>query len=230
MKRVYDNERGFALVMALILSVVVLATVSALLYLIIQGTSMSGYQKRYETSLESAKGGVDFVTKAIIPLTIGQVSAAALTTIEGTLQGQYNNVAAAFPLNLQFPFTTPTCLYAKLTQTTWVGTTDNWQVAGCSADMESQSLIKTNGTVVSDVSFVLPGPTTAQDFIVYAKIVDTVLGSTSTSGLNLGGSGVVGSGGLFSAGPNPYIFTINIQAQRKANPDEQATLSVLYAY
>jgi hypothetical protein len=232
MKRVYDNERGFALVMALILSVIVLATVSALLYLIIQGTSMSGYQKRYATSLESAKGGADFVTKAIIPLTFGQVSVAALTTIEGTLKTQYN-VSSPLPLNLQFPSTTPTCLYAKLTTTTWVGTTDNWQAAGCTADMESTTLIKPGGAVVSDVSFVLPGPvgTTEQNFIVYAKIVDTITGNSSTSGVNLIGGGVVsGNSGMVPVQQSPFMFRIDIQAQRQNNPDEQSTLSVLYAY
>lgn len=91
MKRIGDNEQGFALVLALILSLIVLATVSALLYIITQGTSMSGYQKRYETALEGAKGGVDLVTKEIIPLSVSQVSASALTTLESSLQTRYNS-------------------------------------------------------------------------------------------------------------------------------------------
>ncbi len=69
MKRL-NNERGVALVMALILTLIILAAVSALLYLVTQGTMMSGYQKRYQTALEAAKGGMELATKEIISRTI----------------------------------------------------------------------------------------------------------------------------------------------------------------
>lgn len=231
MKRVYDNERGVALVLALILSVIVLATISALVYLMTQGTMMSGYQKRYETSLEGAKGGVDIVTKEIIPQAIGQVSASALSTLESTLKNTYN-VSSPFPLTLNFPFATSSCLLTKLTKTTLELSTNNWTAAGCSADMVSTYLKNpTTGAVISDVSFVLPGPTTQQNFVVYAKIVDTVSGNTSTSGLDLQGGGVVESGsGMVSPKQVPYMYRIEVQAERQNNPDEHSNLSVLYGY
>jgi Tfp pilus assembly protein PilX len=225
MKRVYDNEQGFALVLALILSLVVLALVSGLLYLITQGTAMSGYQKRYETALEGAKGGVDLVTKDIIPqAAIGLASASALSTQENNLQTTYGS------LNLQFRYTTSSCLLAKLTTTTLTGSTDNWKAAGCAYDMEATYLINpTTGAVVPDVQFVLQGPTAAQNYIVYAKIVDTVAGGMTYMGPNLLGAGVTESNP--TAGQQiPNIYRIEVQAQRQQNPDERSNLSVLYAY
>ena len=225
MKSVYDNEGGFALILALILSLVVLAVVSGLLYLITQGTAMSGYQKRYETALEGAKGGVDLVTKEIIPqAATALTSASALSTLESTLTTTYGS------LQLQFPSsTTSSCLLAKLTTSTLTGSTDNWQAAGCTYDMEANYLINpTTGAVVPDVQFVLQGPTAAQNFIVYAKIVDTVVGGTYM-GPDLLGAGVtelVSQPGQQA----PNIYRIEVQAQRQQNPDEKSNLSVLYAY
>lgn len=106
--------------------------------------------------------------------------------------------------------------------------------------MESTYLINpSSGAVISDVSFVLPGPTAAQNFKVYAKIVDTVgcnadktqCPNTSVSGVDLQGSGVVESNpGMVSPQQVPYLYRIEVQAQRQNNPDERSNLSVLYAY
>jgi hypothetical protein len=217
------NERGMALVMALILSLIALATVSVLLYLLTQGTTMSGFEKRYETSLEASKGGVDIVTKEIIPNLIGsQVISQSMNSLVGSSGFQL--------INLNFPFTSANCLQNKLLITTKTGLTDNW--ASCaSPDNESPVLKKSDGTIVADVSFRLSGLTAAQDYNVYAKIVDTVAGNTSTSGLDLEGQGVVESGsGMVTPKQVPYMYRLEVQAERAANPDERSNLSVLYAY
>jgi len=236
MKRIYENEQGVALLLAMILSLIVLATVSALLYLITQETSMSGYQKRYETALEGAKGGVNIVAGGIMPNVIGLLNSATLSTIETTLQTAYN-VTSPYPLNLSFSATNTTttnCLYAKLTNPQVTGATNNWTVGGCTADMQSTSLTNAAGAIVADMSFVLPGPQgtgTTQNYIVYAKIADTTLGNTDTSGLDLQGSGVVQSGsGMISPPQVPYLYRIEFLAQRQNNPDEKSQISALYAY
>jgi len=195
---------------------------------------MSSYQKRYETALESAKGGVNIVTGAIMPQVIG---AAGLAVVENGLLNTYN-VASPFPLTLSFTngttnLTTAACLTAKLTMPEQnAGGANNWTAAGCTADMESTNIINpTTGVTVADMSFVLPGPTAAQNFVVYAKIVDTTLGNTSTSGLDLQGSGVVESGsGMISPPQVPYMYRIEFLSERQTNPDEKSQLSVLYAY
>ncbi|HAM51286.1 MAG TPA: hypothetical protein DCP92_11590 [Nitrospiraceae bacterium] len=244
MKRVYDDERGIALVLALILSLVVLVTVSALLYIITQGSAMSGYQKRYETALESGKGGVNIVAGDIMPQFIGQLNTAALTTIETGLLTKYNGATNPFPLTLSFAIpvpniaTTNACLQTKLTMTELTGATNNWTATGgCTAPMESTNIADPNtGLIAADMSFVLPGPgavspTNPLNFIVYAKIVDTAVGNTSTTGLDLQGSGVVEAGsGMISPPQVPFMYRIEFQAQRQNNPDEKSQLSILYAY
>ena len=234
MKRVYDNERGIALVMALILSLIVLATVSALLYLITQGTVMSGYQKRYETSLEAARGGVDLVTKEVLLTSFGVWSGTTLTSIETTLTSHFNTLNLLFNTN-----TSSACMMAKLTTTTMEGGTDNWANAGCTGDNESSLLKKSDGTNISDMQFTLQGPTSAQNYNVYAKIVDTLgcnpggttCPNTSISGLDLAGGGVVESGsGMVTPKHVPFMYRIEVQAERQNNPDEHSNLSVLYAF
>ena len=244
MKRV-RNERGIALALALYLAFVVLVTVAGLLYLITQGTVMSGYEKRYETSLEAAKGGADLVTKEVLLKTMAVVqdvaSGAVLATALADLTNSENGLTAAYQssgykLNLQFTAHS-TCLVAKLSKTAWEGSTDNWAAAGCNPDDESPYLISpTTGLPIADMQFTLQGPTgtTAQNYIVYAKIVDT-LGwnlsagaqqpNTSLSGLDLSGDGL-------EVTPQhiPFIYTVNLQSQRATNPDENSQISVLYAY
>ncbi|HXX54344.1 MAG TPA: pilus assembly PilX N-terminal domain-containing protein [Thermodesulfovibrionales bacterium] len=244
MNRVRRDERGIALVMALILSFIVLATVSALLYILTQGTTMSGYQKRYETSLEAAKGGVDVITKDIMPSTIATVwsvtpaPSAALAASKATIVNEYQS--GAYQLNMTFlPGTSTNCMLAKLGTTTKQGPTDNWLNAGCTSDNESSLLKKSDGTVIADMQFTLPGPTPALNYNVYTKIVDTVgcdpakvnCPNTSTSGLDLSGSGTVESGsGMVTPKHVPFVYRIELQAERQTNPDEHANLSVLYAY
>jgi len=225
-----NNERGVALVMALILSLIILATVSALLYLVTQGTMMSGFQKRYQTSLEASRGGADMLTKEVLSKTIGQaLSASLLSAAKTSLQNTYSQVSLAFPST-----TTTACLQNKLLWSPWYSSTDNW--TNCGSNNKTLDP-KQN----PDITFQLSGPSPGQpdqNFIVYAKIVDTVgcttatnCPNTDTSGLDLQGQGVAESGsGMVSPKQVPYMYRLEIQAERVTNPDERSNLSVLYAY
>jgi len=222
-----NNERGIALVMALVLSLIVLATVSALLYLITQGTVMSGYQKRYQTSLEASRGGADILTKEVFSQAIGQaLSTSLLAAAKTSLHSKYSQVSLAFPST-----TTTACLQNKLIWSPWFGTTPNWTSCG-SANMTLSP--KEN----PDITFQLSGPTAEENFNVYAKVVDTVgctsatdCPNTDTSGLDLQGQGVAEPGsGMVSPKQVPYMYHLEIQAERASNPDERSNLSVLYAY
>lgn len=55
------NRKGFSLIVTLILSFVALGFISALLYLILSGTILSGKGKRYADALDAAKGLTDFI-------------------------------------------------------------------------------------------------------------------------------------------------------------------------
>src|SRR4030043_1793753 len=59
------NEKGITLVIVLILSLVALATISSLIFMITTGTQLSGLQKRYKTSLEAGMGGADVTYQVI---------------------------------------------------------------------------------------------------------------------------------------------------------------------
>jgi Flp pilus assembly pilin Flp len=209
--RYVRNEKGIALVLALILSLIALAIISTLVYFVTQGTEISGFQKRYHTAREAAEGGVELATKEVISRTIGSTD---LTTDRANIQ---NDLVA---LNLLLPATTTNaCLSDKLQLST-----ANW--ANCGAD--NTSLVP---TTAPDVTFTLFGVAPQPNFDVFAKIVDTVSGNSNRSGIDLEGIGVVETTtGMVTPKHFPIMYRVDIQAQRAGNPDERANLSVLYAY
>ena len=216
------NEKGIALVMVLILSLISLALVSALLYMMTQGTTMSGGQKFYRTAEEASYGGVE--------MAMGYISGRGLLNIPA-LPG----LGFTASCNCGDPY-----IYTdNIDNMTGVRSdrcdkicnpTANWQ-NGAPATNNQKAL---DPTVGFDMRFTLVGgnPTT---FEVFAKIVDTVQGNSDLGGLvtsgELGGAGVVASNtGLISPPHNPYLYRMEVQGQATANPRERARLSVLYAF
>jgi hypothetical protein len=206
--RLLKNEKGIALVMALILSLIALAITSALIYLITQGSMISGFQKRYQTAQEAAQGGIEFGSNEIINKTIGGTSSlSSLGTYGGMLSGN----------------ATDACFASKLTSPT-----SSWAV-GCSSTLEPKDS--------PDFTLRLSGVAPQPNFNVFVKIVDSTgdissggSGNTDTSGLNLEGFGVVEGGGLVSPPAVPHIYRVEVQGERETNPDERANYSVLYTY
>ncbi len=205
--------------LAMILSFISLAIIAAVIYLVTQGTTISGVQKRYQTAQESAKGGVELVTKEIIERTVG-------SAVSGTLDGEKTSIQTGYSLvSLAFPATTSTaCLQQKLLLSTQIRGVNNWT----SCTPGNMTLDPKDSP---DVTFQLSGLTPEQSFNVFAKIADTVGGNTDTSGLGLEGLGVVESGsGMVTPKHNPYMYRVEVQSERAANADERANISVLYAY
>lgn len=172
------NQKGVALVMALILSVTVLAFSAALIYLVTQGTWMSGAFKRYHTAREAALGGVDLFNEIIL----GRVDP-----------------------------TTPACLAEKLEDYT-----SGW--GSCSASQKTF-----DPQISPDYTKVLG------DYKVYAKIVDTVPGYSEPN-TTLGGHGAAWDRGITRSIGSPFVYRVNIFAERIDNPDERAEFTVLYAF
>jgi hypothetical protein len=197
------NKDGVALMMALILSVIALAIVSALLYFVVQSTEISGFQKRYRTAHEAAMGSIELITKEIISGTIGGDPLSSMD--------QYRGLLKVNPAQ-------DTCFSSKL-----IGPVENWH-ASCDKSMDPKN--------VPDVIFSLRAISPQPNFAVYGKIVDTVPGNTDTSGLELDTDiSVVGSGsGLITPMHYPYMYRIEVLSERETNPDERAQFSVLYAY
>jgi len=64
MKRL-QNEKGIALVMVLVLALIALAIVSAMLFMITQGTQMSGSFRFFRTAEEASLGGTEIATQFV---------------------------------------------------------------------------------------------------------------------------------------------------------------------
>ncbi|MGD0282732.1 MAG: hypothetical protein ABSB95_10255 [Dissulfurispiraceae bacterium] len=197
----HKNQKGIALVTALLLTLIGLAIILAAVYFVTQGTKMSGFQKKYATALEASHGGVEIITKEIIPKTIGGTALSSLGTFSSMLSEN----------------TTDACFTAKLTTAT-----NSWG-ASCSSTLDP-----TNNP---DITLTLNGVGSQPNLTVYAKIVDTVPGNSDTSGISLLGAGVVQSqSGIIAPQHFPYIYRVEVQGQRQTNPDEKANLSATYAY
>jgi hypothetical protein len=64
-RSLFTSQKGIALVMALIITLVVFLLVMSTLYVIMQGTGISGLKLAYTTACEAADGGVEIAKDAI---------------------------------------------------------------------------------------------------------------------------------------------------------------------
>jgi len=194
------NEKGIALVMVLILSVIALAIMAGLIYMVTSGTQISGVQKRYKTALEAGIGGKD-IEYQIISLRMDNPA---------TLENEFNFI------NLDVT-ASQTCLNHKLLRPT-----KDWNAA-CNRSLTINPLDPNTYDMLFDLG---AGPT----YRVYAKISDTVEGNSGgDEGLVKTGV-VLSNTGEVQVMSIPYLYTIEIDSQNAANRAERAKLSVLYQY
>ena len=201
--RYLKNEKGIALAMIMVLSVIALAVIAGLIYMLTLSTQTSGLQKRYKTAYEAGVGGSDIMIRLIQNRGDPEI---------GLSWGA---------------FATDDCLIAKLNTTTSVA---NWQDA-CGGDITKATTlaIDTGDASTYDFSFDFASagfPT----YTAFAKIVETIEGN-SGGDEGLIGKGVIASGsGEITVLSIPYFYTIEVNAENAANPNERAKLSVLYEY
>lgn len=218
------NEKGIALVMVLILALIGLAIVSALLFMMTQGTIMSGGQKFYRTAEEASYGGAELAASYLGNRGLLNIPAG----------GAFSGILFASGCNCGDPYTfTDNVISGTTTHdircNKLCNPTNAWQ-EGAPASNAQKALDPTN---TPDFQFTLGiAPAT---FTVFAKIVDTVQGNSDVGGLvttgELGGAGVVASNtGLISPPHNPYLYRLEVQTEATANPRERARLSLLYAF
>lgn len=199
------NNKGIALVTSLMLTLISLTMVMALLYMVTQSTKVSGANKRYKTALEASYGGSELFTKDILPQLLQNYQSA---TFIASTTDKFSNVG------LQI-VATQVCLQSKLTQSS-----DKWPV-GCS----NSSSPKQN----PDITFNLLSAT-ANPYTVYSKIVETVLGNSDASGLQLEGAGVAEATAGITPQHFPYLYRLEIQGEQSSLSSAQANIEVLYAY
>jgi len=215
----YLNEKGIALVMVLILAMISLAIVSAMLFMVTQGTIISGAQKFYRTAEEASVGAAELSTEYI-------ENRGVFTLLEvGFNSGCNCGNPATFNDNIDNISGVRSDRCDKM-----CNPTANWQ-NGAPATNNQTALDPTN---TPDFQFVLGVPPAT--FTVFTKIVDTIKGETELGGLvtgggSLGGGGVVSSNtGVIPGAQIPYLYRLEVQAQATANPRELSRISVLYAY
>ncbi|TAL26251.1 MAG: hypothetical protein EPN94_03560 [Nitrospirae bacterium] len=180
---------------------------AGLVYMIMSQTEISGIQKRYKTAQEAGLGGT--------------AVAYQLIATRGVLTG--------LPALWSYTTGTPSTCTGTSGGATYTGInakimTGNWM---SDLDCNKSIAITTTDNTTYDMSFELGIGTT---YKVYAKIVDTVEGN-SGGDEGLLKSGVVASNsGEVTVQSKPYLYTIEMVAESRDNPEERAKLSILYQY
>lgn len=221
--KLLQSEKGIALITSLMFTVICLVISMYLLYMVTAGIKTSGVMKRYHTALDATYGGVDLISKDLL------VAGFVFKNYSGT--AYTDQMKNTYMANLQNPAVSD-CLRTKLTK-------PRSQWGGCADTIE-------NAKTGSDISFDLNAENGAP-FTVYSKIVDTmerkflvldetktskiitIAGNSDESGSTLD-TGSTTDGGAVTVPHYPYIYRVEVQGERKQNPDEKSKLSVLYAY
>jgi hypothetical protein len=215
MTTIRDNK-GIALITALLFMLISLAIIMALLTIVTQGTRVSGASKSYSTATEAGYGAVDMVSRDILP-----------AILKGAFDATYKaNMTTA--VGLSFPL--ETCFNQKLGKPTALWT-------ACSGQSTSF-----DPTQSPDMVFNLKATNDPVGFKVVAKIADTRCGGDTTAGEPCSnsdttgvdyldaGSGVTSSSGSVTPQHRPAYYRIEVQSERAVNPNEKSQLSVLYGY
>lgn len=205
MKRFLHREEGVALVISLLMTLISLSIVMSVMYMITQNIQRTGALKRYKTALEASYGGTDIVMKELLPQVLRNF-ASPKAFLESTYGTSINLSVLA----------TNACLNDKLTKET-----ASWGSA-CSSSVSAKS--------EADFSLMMPSATGGQPYAIYSKIIDTVNGNTDVSGVELEGAGVAETLSVITPQHIPYVYRLEIQAEKVTNATEQANMSVLYAY
>ena len=219
--RIITNEKGIALVMVLILSLIGLAMVSALIFMVTQGTTLSGAMRFYRTANEASVGAAEFVGEYLL----NRGSMTALNFALGCNCGD----PAIYTDNIDNATGARSCRCDKI-----CNPTSQYNAGGSTRCVDEDGA--TAGLQISvDASANFDGSAILGDYTVTYKIVDTVEGNTDpgsivASGTLIGSGVVAASGGVYSPPHFPFLYRLEVMAQRTANPRERSRISMLYGY
>jgi hypothetical protein len=212
-----SGKRGMALILVLMIVVISAGLLAAVMYYALTGTEISGLQRKYQTSKEASLGAIDIFTKELVPRVIFDQGTTTLSTIASGL-----TAAPGIVSSVTASATNDPCFLSKLSSPT-----ASW--TGCGANATT-----TNANDDADITFNLLSVAGGRPFEVKLKIIDTVDGNSSSSPVNLGGSGGVVPA-LQATKPithHPFLFTMVTEGklQGTGNTAERANFEVLYAY
>ncbi|MGB4599222.1 MAG: hypothetical protein WBI04_04510 [Trichlorobacter sp.] len=212
MKNFMKNRQGIALVTSLMLTLISLTIVMAVMYMITQSVQQSGMVKRYKTALEASYGGTDIMMKELIPEILKNAESA---TLFADLEDKYSLISLVVNPDADMR----SCFQRKL-----ILQVSEWQDDKCVA-----ANLSVNPKELPDLQFNMQAMSGAP-YTVYAKIVDTLKGNTDMSGLQLEGAGVAETTVVVTPQNIPYVYRMEIQAERSTNAVEQGNMTVVYAY
>lgn len=220
LKYISGNDKGFALVMVLLIAAISLAITAGLIYMITAGTQMSGGKRGYERCLVSAS------EEEIVP--------AIIKTRDGNLDA---TLATAINYNTTTPVTCATGAGSLPDGTSCADIGNYTGIAtklklprACWASCDNSLAIDTTSPSTYDFSFEGGG------CITYGKIVDATMGNTqSDPGVTgeLVKTGVVLEGINPNAGSRstiPYLYTVELHVQNISSPTDKVKLSILYGF
>ncbi len=223
------NDKGVALITALMFTVLSLVISMSLLYMVTSSIKVSGAIKRYKTVMDATYGGTEIMTKDLLTKALSYGSDSTGTFAQ-YVAGQMGSLNPTFS----------SCFQDRLENTK-----NNWSSACANVTGDPKSS--------PDVSFSLT-PATGSPYTVYSKIVDTTewrfvsFSSPSTGGTPVlldktiaGNSERAVPTGFSTKGGTvtqkqpgiphyPYLYRIEIQGELQQNPNEKANISVQYAY
>ena len=200
------DSGGFALITALMFTLISLTIVMCMLYMVTQSTKVSGANKRYKTAIEASYGGAELLAKDIIPFLM--LNSGNTSTLESLVNTAYNAVIGQNGTSADVA-----CLQLKLK-----GPSSTWGT--CSSTPSPTDHPDLTYNVLS---------ATGNPYKIFAKIVETKPGNSDTSGLQLQGEGVAEASASITPMHNPYIYRLEVQGEQSAT-SERGNIEVLYAY
>lgn len=206
---VVDNQRGVALVTALMLGVFGMLMVLALVFMVTTGVWTSGAKVRYLRALDSTHGGIRFFVSELVQ--------------RGLAGTQLSNMGAFGTMNVVQGISNAN-FAAKLTTTGFVN--DPAEDATRPYPDNSPNSLAPNNFPDITAAFSMPN---GADITVNSTILSTSRGNSGTGGnLLLSGGVVNNSSGTVTPQHFPYLYQVQAQGQGAAN--ENARLSGIYAY
>jgi len=205
----FKNQKGIALIVALVVAFIILVLGSMALYITTQGTKMSGSFKQYRSAVDAADGAFN-ETKKIL----------------GDIKYNANAVIHILPDS----DIKKNCLNYKLTKPTI-----NWSDEALgSHSCRGNTVAKAVSTNIEDIISFYDIKYTLGNYNVYLKITNSATGNTADiTNNNLTSGGVTGkkTGADVIHPPTiPFLYRIDIVSQSKLNANDRAVISVLYGY
>ncbi|GFO58050.1 type IV pilus minor pilin PilX [Geomonas silvestris] len=198
------NDKGMALVTSLMMTLIILVIIIGLWTVMDQSIKANTARSSYRNVTEATYGGVDLITKNLVPRLFDNVSTA-------TIASEYRD--------LNMSLAASACLRQKLTLSP-----DKWTACPSS----SKDFAPKNSP---DIKFNLIDEKKKPSYTVYSKIVDTVPGvpfASGTNGNQLIGSAVAESSAGTTLTLEHYVYTIEVEGQGATGADKK--LSVVYEY